>query len=162
MDTIRTTGKKAWHSVHCVGCAFSCLMLTFFPPDLLSLLLERLRDPLRSLLLRLLLLCPTHGFKGLVAGCHSFCLFFICYNLQLQTFIQSHSFIRRHTPGPLSISSSRGSSVGKNYLCAEPRIELGPALQQADALPIEPRRTTGFYPSIRAADPDPYGSVIIT
>ncbi len=24
---------------------------------------------------------------------------------------------------------------------AEPRIELGPALQQADALPIEPRRT---------------------
>jgi hypothetical protein len=31
--------------------------------------------------------------------------------------------------------------VGKPPCGAEPRIELGPALQQADALPTEPRRT---------------------
>jgi hypothetical protein len=30
---------------------------------------------------------------------------------------------------------------GKLPCGAEPRIELGPALQQADALPTEPRRT---------------------
>jgi hypothetical protein len=44
-------------------------------------------------------------FKGLVTGCHSFCLFFIFYNIH--TFIQSHSyntFIRRHSLGPLSIT----------------------------------------------------------
>ncbi len=29
---------------------------------------------------------------------------------------------------------------------AEPRIELGPALQQADALPTEPRRTIWATP----------------
>ncbi len=53
--------------------------------------------------------------KCLVAGCHSFCLFFIFYNIH--TIIQSHSyktFIRRHWPGPLSISSSLVSSVGKS------------------------------------------------
>jgi hypothetical protein len=33
---------------------------------------------------------------------------------------------------------------------AEPRIELGPALQQADALPIEPRRTIKPRRTIRA------------
>jgi hypothetical protein len=31
--------------------------------------------------------------------------------------------------------------VGKPPCGAEPRIELGPALQQADALPTEQRRT---------------------
>jgi len=31
--------------------------------------------------------------------------------------------------------------VGEPPCGAEPRIELGPALQQADALPTEPRRT---------------------
>ncbi len=53
-------------------------------------------------------------FKGLVAGCHSFCLFFIFYNIH--TFILSHSFIRHHLPGPLSISASLVSSVGKTFL----------------------------------------------
>ena len=32
--------------------------------------------------------------------------------------------------------------IGKDPCGAEPRIELGPAFQQADALPTEPRRTT--------------------
>jgi hypothetical protein len=77
-----------------------------------------------------------------VVGCHSFCLFFIFYNIH--TFIQSHSyttFIRRHSPGPLSIPPSHLSSVGKTSLwCRDenqtraaenrtrvkPRIELGP------------------------------------
>jgi hypothetical protein len=58
------------------------------------------------------------NIKGLVAGCHSFCLFFIFYNIH--AFILSHSyntFIRPHSPRPLSISSSLVSSVGKTYLC---------------------------------------------
>ncbi len=93
-----------------------------------------------------------------MVGRHSFCLFFIFYNIH--TFIQSHSyttFIRRHSPGPLSIPSSHLSSVGKTSLwcraenltrpsresnsgqvenrtrairesnSGQPRIELGPA-----------------------------------
>jgi hypothetical protein len=71
-----------------------------------------------------------------------FCLFFIFY--YKHTFIQSHSynsFIRRHSLRPLAISSSLVCSVGKPPCGAEPRIELGPALQQADKLPSEPRRT---------------------
>jgi hypothetical protein len=68
-------------------------------------------------------------------------LFIFCiYNIQYR-----HSFnplIRRHSPGPFSISSSLCKLSGKNPPCgAEPRIELGPALQQADALATEPRRT---------------------
>jgi hypothetical protein len=43
-----------------------------------------------------------------------------------------NTFIRRHLPRCLSPYPPCG---------AEPRIELGPALQQADALPTEPRRT---------------------
>jgi hypothetical protein len=30
--------------------------------------------------------------KGLVAGCHSFCLFFIFFVTYIHTFIQSHSY----------------------------------------------------------------------
>ncbi len=66
---------------------------------------------------------------------------FITY---IHTFIQSHSyntFIRRHSLRPLSISSSLVSSVGEPPCGAKPRIELGPAFQQADSLPTEPRRT---------------------
>jgi hypothetical protein len=82
-------------------------------------------------------------FKGLVAGCHSFCLFFIFFVTYIHSFIQSHSyntFIHHHSLGPLSISSSLESSVGRSSLwCrAENRTR---ALQQADALPTEPRRT---------------------
>ncbi len=53
-------------------------------------------------------------FKGLVAGCHFLFIFHIFYNIH--TFIQSHLyniFIRRHSLGPLSISSSLESSVGR-------------------------------------------------
>jgi hypothetical protein len=87
--------------------------------------------------------CSINGqsFKGLVAGCHSFCLFFIFYNIH--TSIQSHShntFIHRHSPGSLSMSSSLVAQWEKPPCGAEPRIELGPALQQADALPTVPRR----------------------
>ncbi len=78
--------------------------------------------------------------KGLVAECQSFFIFHIFCNIQI--FIQSHSyntFIRRHSPGPLSISSLLASSVGKPPCNAEPRIELGPDLQPADELPTKPR-----------------------
>jgi hypothetical protein len=71
-------------------------------------------------------------------------LYFITY---IHTFIQSHSFktiIRRHSLRPLSISSSLVCSVGEPPCGAELRIELGPALQQADALPTEPHRTILF------------------
>ncbi len=67
----------------------------------------------------------------------SFCLFFIFYTIH--TFIQSHSyntFIRRHSLRPLSISSS----LVRAHRETTPRIELGPALQQAVALLTEPRR----------------------
>ncbi len=86
---------------------------------------------------------PDHDltllFKGFVARCHSFCLFLIFY--YIHTSIQSHSyntFIRRPSLRSLSISSSLIISVGKPPCCAEPRIELWPELQQADALPTEP------------------------
>ncbi len=81
--------------------------------------------------------------KGLVAQCHSF-LFICFYNIQYR-----HSFNHIYTIH-LSVAIRRGlspsphrfvSSVGKPPCGAEPRIELGPALQQADALPTEPRRT---------------------
>ncbi len=82
-------------------------------------------------------------FKGLVAGCHSFCLFFIYFFI---TYIHS---IHIHTIH-LSIAIRCGLSPSPHRLkaqwedppCgAELGIELGPALQQADALPTEPRRT---------------------
>ncbi len=78
-----------------------------------------------------------------MAWCHSFCLFFIFYNIH--TYIHPITFIHRHSLRPLSISSSFVCSVGEPPCGAEPRIELGPALQQADALPTEPRRTTTIF-----------------
>ncbi len=66
-------------------------------------------------------------------------IFHIFYNIH--TYIHTITFIRRHSLRPLSISSSLVCSVGKPPCGAEPRIVLGPALQQADALPTEPRRT---------------------
>ncbi len=56
-------------------------------------------------------------------GYHSFCLFFIFYNIH--TFIQSHShntFIRRHSPGSVSISSSLEAQWEKPPCGAELRI----------------------------------------
>jgi hypothetical protein len=76
--------------------------------------------------------------QGLVAGCH-FLFIFIFYDIH--TFIQSQYIYSSPFGKPLSISSSLVCSVGKLPCGAEPRIELGPALQQADALPTEPRRT---------------------
>jgi hypothetical protein len=58
-------------------------------------------------------------------------LFLFIFHI-LHTFSQAHSY---NTFIRLSISSSLVSSLGKTSL------ELGPALQQADALPTEPRRT---------------------
>jgi hypothetical protein len=82
--------------------------------------------------------------KGLVAGCHSFCLFFIFYNIH--TFIHSITFIQYIYPSPFAEVSLHFLIAcllsGETPPCgAKPRIELGPALQQADALPTEPRGT---------------------
>jgi hypothetical protein len=61
-----------------------------------------------------------------------------------------HTFIQSH----LSVIICRSFSPSLHHLSAqwekppcgaEPRIELGPASQQADALPIEPRRTILNY-----------------
>ncbi len=73
-------------------------------------------------------------FKGFVAGCHNFCLFFIFYNVHSFNQIHSIHLFVAIRPRSLSISSSLVSLVGKPPCGAEPRIELGPALQQADAL----------------------------
>ncbi len=75
-----------------------------------------------------------------MAGCHSFCLFFIFFITYIHTFIQLHSSIAIRwglSPSPHCLKAQ-----WEDPPCgAEPRIELGPALQQADALPTEPRRT---------------------
>ncbi len=69
-----------------------------------------------------------------------FIYFFIFYNIH--TFIQSYNtFIRRHLPRPLSISSSLVSSVGKTPLRCRAENRTRACLQQADALPTEPRPT---------------------
>ncbi len=78
--------------------------------------------------------------KTLVAVCHSFCLFFIIYNIHTEQ--SSNHIYTIHSPRPLSISSSLVAQWERPPCGAEPGIELGPAFQQADALPTEPRRTT--------------------
>ncbi len=82
---------------------------------------------------------PTNlNFKGLVAVCHSFCLF-LYFNIHT---VQSSNHIHTiHSPRPFSISSSLVAQWERPPCGAEPGIELGPAFQQADALPTEPRRT---------------------
>jgi hypothetical protein len=72
--------------------------------------------------------------KGLVAGCHSFCLFFIFYNIH--TFIHSITYIQYIYPSPFAEASLHFLIAcllsGETPHCgAEPGIELGPALQQA-------------------------------
>jgi hypothetical protein len=71
----------------------------------------------------------------LVAWCHSFCLFFIFF-YNIYTLIQSRSYntyFRRHSPGPLSISSSLESSVEKAFLWyrAENRTRACPTASQS-------------------------------
>jgi hypothetical protein len=78
-----------------------------------------------------------------VAGCHSFWFIFHIFFI---TYI--HSFNHIHTiyisvaiRWGLSPSPHRLKAQWEDPPCgAKPRIELGPALQQADALPTEPRR----------------------
>ena len=65
-----------------------------------------------------------------------------------------------HSSRPLSISSSLVAQWERPPCGAEPGIELGPAFQQADALPTEPRRTiygklvTCGYSSITQRPPE--------
>jgi hypothetical protein len=71
-------------------------------------------------------------------------LLFIFIFYHIHTFIQSQ-YIH---PSPFAEASlhffiALSAQWGKPPCGAEPRIELGPALQQADALPTEPRRTIG-------------------
>jgi hypothetical protein len=67
---------------------------------------------------------------------------FITY---IRTFNHSYNtFIRRHSLGPPS--PHRLKAQWEDPPCgAESRTELGPALQQAGALPTEPRRTIKIY-----------------
>ncbi len=72
-------------------------------------------------------------FKGLVACCHSFYYFTLIkhtYIILLILFVEYHSW------SPHCFRSVEGLLWG-----AEQGFELGPAIQQADALLSEPRRT---------------------
>ena len=53
-------------------------------------------------------------FKGLVAGCHSFCLFSCFFIIYIHSF-NHNTFIRRHSLKPLSISSSPLSAQWENF-----------------------------------------------
>ncbi len=74
------------------------------------------------------------NFKGLVARCHSFYLFFTLteytYNILYIILVECRSC------SPHCFRSVEGHLWG-----AEPRFELGPAVQQADSLLSEPRHT---------------------
>jgi hypothetical protein len=80
-------------------------------------------------------------------------LFFVYFHIFI-TYI--HSFNHIHTIHSsvvirwgLSPSAHRLKAQWEDPPCgAEPRIELGPALQQAGALPTEPRRTIFDYLNI--------------
>jgi hypothetical protein len=84
--------------------------------------------------------------KGLVAVCHSFCLFIIFF--YCITYIQSSNHMHTiHSPRPLSISSSLDSSVGQTSLwCrAENRIRA--------CLPASRRATNWATPHHNWATP---------
>jgi hypothetical protein len=90
-----------------------------------------------------------------------FLFIFIFYNIH--TFIQSQ-YIH---PSPFAEASLHvfiafSAQWGKPPCGAEPRIELGPALQQADALPTEPRHTikTGSNSASNSASLDTYIEII--
>jgi hypothetical protein len=70
-----------------------------------------------------------------------FFLTFIIFNIHLYSTI-IHSFILHHLPWPVFLYLHRFSDQQeKPPWGANPRIELRPAIQQADALPIEPCHT---------------------
>ena len=72
-------------------------------------------------------------------------IFHIFYNIHafIQSFTISHTIhLSVAIRWGLSPSPHRLKAQWEDPPCgAEPRIELGPALQQADGLPTEPRRT---------------------
>ncbi len=69
-----------------------------------------------------------------------FVYFYIFFNIHT---VQSSNHIHTiHSPRPLSISSSLVAQWERPPCGAEPGIELGPAFQQADALPTEPRHAS--------------------
>jgi hypothetical protein len=69
-----------------------------------------------------------------------FLIFIFFNNHSYSTII--HSFILHHSPKPVFLYPHRFfAQQEKPPWGAEPRIKLGPALQQADALPNELRRT---------------------
>ncbi len=79
---------------------------------------------------------PRHS-KGLVAGCHSFCLFFIF--ITYITFIRSHSFntfIRRYLPRSLSLSlhSTLSSFISAEWFGTEFR-EFASFFVQRNGIP---------------------------
>jgi hypothetical protein len=66
---------------------------------------------------------------------------FISFNIHSYNTI-IHSFILHHLPRPVFLNLHRFSAQQeKPPWGAEPGIKLGPAAQQADKLPFEPRRT---------------------
>jgi hypothetical protein len=67
-----------------------------------------------------------------------FCIYSSLYNT-VDTFIH-HSFINIR----ISMSSQLSAQWAEPPWGAEPRFELGPALQQASALPTKPRCTLVF------------------
>ena len=82
---------------------------------------------------------------GLVAIATFFYIFFL---LQSHTFIIT--FVQYTHPSSFAEASLHFLIAlvlsGEKPPCgAEPRIELGPAFQQADALPTEPRRTIQYW-----------------
>jgi hypothetical protein len=74
--------------------------------------------------------------KDLVAVCHSFCIYLSLFIRYIHT-----SFIHKHSLRPISISSQLPAQWVAPPWGAEPKFELGPALQQARALPTEPHCT---------------------
>jgi hypothetical protein len=74
---------------------------------------------------------PGVIFKGLVAVCNSVCIFF------------NSSFIHhKHSLRPISIYSQLSAQWSEPPRGAEPRFELGPAVQQQASAPLtEPRCT---------------------
>jgi hypothetical protein len=72
-------------------------------------------------------------------------LFLFIFHILRYTYINLITFIQHICPSPFAEVSLHLFIAlklsGKPPCGAEPRIELGPALQQADALPTEQRRT---------------------
>jgi hypothetical protein len=68
--------------------------------------------------------------------------FIFLYTIQyIHSCIIHSSFIHKHSLRPISIFSQLSAQWAEPPWGAEPRFELGPALQKASALPTEPRCT---------------------